>query len=232
MGKKRLKKKTLTISEICSEIEQIIKIKYRSLKLVSDDDKLRLKGIFPIIDPENGSEIDRYKIEIEFHPDYPVNMPILRETQGRIPRTIDRHIVGDDGRACLFVREEGYRRLSQNPSIISFIEGPVYQFLLSQSYYELTGDWLFGEWAHGPAGVFEFYSEILETEDPKIILTFVKYLSNKEIRNYWRCYCGSGRKLKKCHLTFMYKIRNQIPSFIADDTYKYILSHLKSNKTN
>lgn len=238
MVKKRLKKKTLTNKDIRNEIEQIIKTKYDSFELDSNDDNLHLKGIFPIIDPENGSEIDRYEIEIEFPPGYPINIPILRETGGRIPRIEDRHINEKDGNACLFITEEGYRHLSQDPSVTSFLDGPVYQFLLSQSYYELTGNWLFGEWAHGEAGVYEYYSGLLKTENPNIILTtetiltFVEYLSKNDIKGHWRCYCSSGRKLKKCHLTFMCKIRNMIPPSIAKKSYQYLITYFETGKTN
>lgn len=224
MGKKRLKIKTNSNEELRNEFESTIKSKYQSLQLVVENDVLFLRGIFPLIDPENGDEIDSYQIEIEFPPDFPMRIPIVRETGGRIPRTIDRHIDEKDGSACLGMREQLHNHITHNASALSFIEGPIYQFFLGQSYYELTDKWIFGEWSHGADGILEYYSKRFKTNDPRMILTFVEYLSKNTVKGHWPCFCTNGKRLRNCHMKFLLLTRSAIPVDVAKKSYHELKS--------
>ena len=64
------------------------------------------------------------------------------------------------------------------------------------------------EWAHEAEGTLEFYQTILKTNDLKIIIRFItEYLSViKPSRNHG-CYCGSGKKIKNCHLDAIKTLR-------------------------
>ena len=219
MGKKRLRIKTDCYKELRNELESTVKSKYQSLQLIVENDVLFLRGIFPLIDFGSGEEIDSYEIEMEFPRNYPSDIPIVRETGGRIPRKIDRHIDEKTGNACLGIREQLHNNITHNASALSFIEGPIYEFFLGQSYYELTEKWIFGEWSHGAKGILEYYSKILKTNDPKIILTFVEYLSKNTVKGHWPCYCANGKRLRNCHFKFLLLARNVIPSDIAKKSY-------------
>jgi hypothetical protein len=186
-----------------------------------------IRGVLPIRDLTTGEEIDRYLIEIELPNDYPKGVPVVREKGGRIPRIIDRHIYENDGTCCLFVLDEQWKHYPEGATLVEFINGPVYQYFLSQSYFELTGKWLFGERGHGIVGILEYYSEELGTNDPKFILGFLDYLSLKVVKGHWDCFCGSGKRLRHCLFSKLLEMRGKIPPLIAQSSLANVVAELK-----
>jgi hypothetical protein len=176
-----------------------------------------IRGSLFLYDLERGQEIDRYTIEVELLPDYPKSIPLVREVDGRIPRIASRHI-NADGTACLFVPDERWRHYPESASIVDFIGGPVHQFFLGQSYFEITGQWLFGQRSHGIVGLLEYYAEILETKKFKVIYNFISYLSKPQIKGHWPCYCQSGKRLRNCHLKKVFEYRSKISIETAHDS--------------
>jgi hypothetical protein len=39
--------------------------------------------------------------------------------------------------------------------------------------------WPFGQWAHGPQGVFQYYRELLKTSDLRVITTYLDYVESR-----------------------------------------------------
>src|SRR5690349_17107089 len=70
--------------------------------------------------------------------------------------------------------------------------------------------WPFGQWAHGPKGVFQFYRELLKTSDLRTITTYLDYLAAKKVKGHWPCPCGRGRKVRDCHLGQIQDLREKI----------------------
>jgi tetratricopeptide (TPR) repeat protein len=54
------------------------------------------------------------------------------------------------------------------------------------------------------------YSEELGTSDSEVISTFLEYLSRGELKGHWPCYCGSGKRLRQCHMEQLLNARNRI----------------------
>ena len=106
-------------------------------------------------------------------------------------------------------------------------ERPVYQYFLSQSHFELTGKWLFGERGHGILGILEYYSEELGTKDLKFILAFLDYLSMKVVKGHWECFCGSGKRLRHCHFPKLLEMREKTPQLVARDSLRVIITELE-----
>jgi hypothetical protein len=70
---------------------------YKWLHLHLDQGTVRIRGTIPV--PE-----DRYRIEILFLNDYPLTLPQVRETGGRIPHISDRHVnPRTEQHACVFL---------------------------------------------------------------------------------------------------------------------------------
>ena len=44
-----------------------------------------------------------------------------------------------------------------------------------------------------------------------LVRTFLGYMTAKKVRNHWRCYCGSGRPLQRCHMAQVQFLRARIP---------------------
>jgi hypothetical protein len=99
---------------------------------------------------------------------------------GHIPRfgenTGDRHLF-TNGNCCLFVKEETWKYYPKGTTIADFIKDTITYYFLNQTYYELTGNWLWGERSHGFFGIIEFYQDELQTNDLKLIISFIQYLA-------------------------------------------------------
>jgi hypothetical protein len=141
---------------------------------------------------------DNFAVRIEFPQGYPFAQPWLFETGGRIPHEIDRHVFSD-GHACLEVWEAWLAR-TKDWSVRAALNGPVRNFLLSQSQFERTETWPFGEHAHGAEGQLNAIKVIVDPEAPDA--TRVPWLI--QALHLWpaghnSCLCGSGRRFRDCH---------------------------------
>src|SRR5947209_20268331 len=119
--------------ELFAQTTQEIETNYPELRVVVENDTVFLRGSFKI--EENGETLDRYLIEIQFPDDYAESIPILREVDGRIPWTADRHVNNSTGEACAIVPEEWLLRPDKD-SIGSFLSGPGRYFFHGQSLVE------------------------------------------------------------------------------------------------
>lgn len=214
-------------SKLIEQIQKQLLMHYPTLHVVKVYNKIFIRGSLFITDPETGQEIDRFGIELELPDDYPDIMPIVREIEGRIPKTIDRHIYSN-GNACLFFRDEEYKFYNKDSSIIEFIQIPVHNFFLSQAYYELKEKWIFGERHHGPAAIWEYYSEELETEDIDTIGRFLYLLASEKINTKLKCYCGSNKALIHCHINKLLSMRKNIPLPFARSSFQAMVD-IKKN---
>jgi hypothetical protein len=179
---------------------------------------VRVRGTFPI--EHEGRELERYLIELVFPEDYPESIPSVREVDGRLPKTRDRHFA-DDETACLFVPDEREWIWPRGAPFSEFLDGPVRNFFLFQSVVSRGGTWPHGERSHGVEGLLEFYKQLLATEDLLLVFRYVEYLSLSSVQGRL-CPCGSGRKAKKCHHEQLRELRGKIPPHIAYETLRRI----------
>ncbi len=172
----------------------------------------------------DGCPDERFTVRFEIESDFPASEPAVFETDGRIPRTPDRHMYDEPGACCTGVYEEWLAEV-EDPSVAAFIDGPVQRFFYSQVFYELTeevegaGGWPFGERSHGLMGILEGYAIALGIEhDPKDIgqlFAHLRLLERKSVKGHVRCPCGSGRRLRDCHAELVRKQRVRIPPRLA-----------------
>ncbi len=189
-------------------VQEAVDRHLQKLHLYQEGEKIFLRG--GIVIEESGMTIARYSVELEFPEDYPKSDPIVRETAGEIPKTANNHFF-DDGRACLFLPEERRRHCPSNCTIDQFVNGPVRSFFEWHVYRKLTGKLPpGGEWKHGLEGTLQFYFAESGSDDIRVVMVFLKYLTAKKIRNQWPCYCGGGRKLQECHLDKITSLRERL----------------------
>ncbi len=181
--------------------------KYPTLRVVIENQTVFVRGSLQILNKEKTRVIDSFSIEIELPNDFPASIPVLRETAKRIPKIADRHFNLDES-ACLFVPEEREKYFPKGSSISDFIENCVRPFLVNQSYFEETGEWPLGQRPHGLDGVLEYYREQFG-KGSKEVSDFVIYLGKREIKGHWPCYCGSGKKMRKCHMSYLIYYRSK-----------------------
>ena len=114
------------------ELQREVETKFPDLTVSFTGTRIYIRGAFPVV--HEGKVLDRYQIEIEWS-DSDIEVPVLRETGGRIPWTADRHM-SQGGIACLFVPEEWLVRSREERTVIHYLEGPVRNYFLWQSLYE------------------------------------------------------------------------------------------------
>jgi hypothetical protein len=187
-----------------SEIEEA----YPNLHFREKNGLVCIKGSFPVI--HDDKILDRFSIEIIIPRNYPDSVPIVRETEGRIPRIADRHM-NEKGEACLFLPDQRWEAWPKGSSFLSFLQVPVHNYFLGQCLFEKEGEWPFGQWGHGIEGILEYYSQIFETKDGDIIINYLDCLSKPKIKGHWDCPCGSGKRLRDCHLNKLTDLRQNIP---------------------
>ena len=189
-----------------SEVEQ----RYHELHFSTENDQIKITGTLPI--REGAQELDRFSIEILLLSDYPESIPEVFEVGGRIPRVLDRHCYEASGAACVLLPEERWKVSPKGSSLLSFIDGPVRNYFLSQAIFERDGVWPFGEWKHGFAGLQEYYDETFGTSEPSKVRRYLELLVAMETKGHWDCACGSGKRLRQCHREQVQQLRTSIPT--------------------
>lgn len=156
---------------------------------------------------------DAYEIRIELAEDFPLSPPRITETGGRIPRDIDRHSLSA---LCLEVWPV-WLATTPNPRFQDVLDGPIRNFLLSQTVFELTGAWPFGERAHGDAGTIDAVSELLNVDPPDFLKAALLVTALYDWpKGHNPCRCGSGRSFRTCHRPRLQPLRDRLPREVID----------------
>jgi len=142
-----------------------------------------------------------YGLRIEIPAKFPNEIPIVREISNIIPRDDDHHVNRDKKNytdsLCLGSRIKILQKISENPTIIGFIEKCVVPFL-----YSITkNEFVFGELKHYYNGIIEDYEDIFDVSGSNKVIRILLCLSKKKrISNKYPCPCGCGKRLGKCIL--------------------------------
>lgn len=194
---------------------------YPHLHFYPEGNVVFIRGSFLL--EHDGNVLDRYLIEIELPHNYPKALPIVRETGGHLPRTPDNHFNNLNGEVCLFALNERWQHFPPGATLLDFLNGPVRNHFLGLSLRKLGEPWPFGERSHGRAGIIESYGEMLHADDEHVIVRYVEYLSKPNLKGHWPCPCGSGKKLRQCHLALVKELREKIPPHTAIESLKHLV---------
>jgi len=211
----------VTISDdFYSEVQQAVAKHQPELSVERTDRLIILKGRFLVYGNDGPSDtpngvFDFYQIKAGVTAGFPEEEPVVFEEGDRIPRTAERHVFPKDGNCCLGVWEE-WLLTAPDHRFATFLTGPMHDYFVSQTYYEAQGAWPFGERSHGKLGVLEAYGDLLGLPpDEKTIAVYLRLLSRQTIKGHSLCPCGSGRRLRKCHVDELEHLRRMIPAVIA-----------------
>jgi hypothetical protein len=185
-----------------------VEARFPELRFAVQNDLVCVRGTFGVM--FEGQVLDRYSVELQLPRNHPNGLPVVRETGGRIPCCENRHINTADGTACVLIPDERWRLWPVGAPLLRFLTGPLHSFFLAQSMVEEGEPWPFGQWEHGPQGVFQYYRELLKTSDLRVIITYLDYLSAKKVKGHWACACGSSKKLRDCHFGQIRDLREKI----------------------
>lgn len=199
--------------ELLERIKEAVRKEYPTLHFYPEEDVVFVRGDFPIID--QGKVLDQFSIEIELSRYDPDDLPILREIGGRIPRNTNNHINDPSGDVCLFVPDERWRIYPCGSTLLDFLNVPVRNYFIGYCLVEMGEPWPFGQRSHGAEGIFEYYSELLGTDDRLVVIRYLECLSKHTLKGHLECPCGSGKRIRNCHQTILNELREKIPPSVA-----------------
>ncbi|MBP7533231.1 MAG: SEC-C domain-containing protein [Chitinophagales bacterium] len=198
--------------------------KYPKLLKQTSDSITFLKGNIDIVDGV-GKVWDTYEIEIHFKHEFPNRFPQLFEVGGKIPKNLDWHIY-NDGSCCVTVFPNELLVCKQGITILGYVEDFVIPYLANQTYKKLTGDFANGEYSHGFWGVLEFYQDLLQTKDFRLLIDRLNWiLNNSKPDRTNTCFCGSNKKFRHCHSNAYKKINIIGRDLVYADFENIILWH-------
>lgn len=196
----------ITIFSIIDKEKGNLFLKYPNLKITKNKQFCTIEGIleFDVSMPNYLPYNDVYDIKIVLHRNFPKILPIVSVPS---KKTINFHTY-DDTTLCLGATNELKERLRENPSLLYLIEKIIIPFLYKASYtkkYSITPG---GDLSHGDQGLAEYYSEKLNLNDKKLVLQFTRLLKNGKLKGHWTCPCGSGKKIRNCHVDIFKKFNS------------------------
>jgi hypothetical protein len=151
---------------------------------------------------------DCYEISISVPTSFPKDIPLVRETAGRIPSTFHKLA---SGHLCLGSPTRLRLMLAEEPSLFSFVERCVIPYLYGYSCYEGGGNMPFDELAHGVDGLRDDLADLLGIQNDDTLIDFVRALSMKKRKANKRiCPCRSGLRVGRCHNRKLNKLRDAL----------------------
>jgi hypothetical protein len=96
------------------------------------------------------------------------------------------------------------------------LAGPVNEYFLGQFWFEKAGKWPFGERPHGMPGLEEAYADALGIKNAReVLIPHLQALAHEKPKGHWRCPCGSGVRLRRCHSKELAAMHLRVPPDIA-----------------
>lgn len=197
--------------EIIEEHVREILNRFPELKLNKHEKHILLSGKF-IIDCEYLNEhiIDEYEVEIIIYNNYIERLPVIRETNKRIPLSYG-HLY-KDGELCLAPDDEIKLILGENFTLNKWIDNFVIPYFFGYSYFEKYGVMPFGERSHGAKGIKEFYKDFFNVDSEKKAMNFLKFIysfKSYKYKGHYMCPCGSGKRVRDCHKNILLKCEDK-----------------------
>ena len=163
---------------------------------------------------------DEYAIEMVIFDEYPDVLPKIFEIGHRIPKTF-HHLMDDS--LCLGAPLAIKQKFKIDPTLLGFIENCAIPYLYSFSYKSKYGKMPFGELSHNGLGILEYYQELFNLKDNRLILKFIQLLAGDSYRDEDKCLCGSGKRNKVCHGKTLLEIKAlQSPAEFQVDFYTIV----------
>ena len=192
--------------------------KYPNLDIQWKSEHLFVKGTYKFCGSYNGFVCeDTFDLTIEIPLDYPKRISIAHETWKKIPKEYHKNT---NTELCLGTEIDLYMLYDINHPFTSFMEKILNPYLYRWLYLKSRNREPWPDRSHGKQGIIESYSELLLIpKDSVIIRKFVSILALGNARMNYLCPCGSGIKLKKCHMHKLKKLITRYPNSIFQKDY-------------
>lgn len=191
---------------VIAEIEEVLRTRYPGLTARLTESGVTIEGMLQL--RRDGMPFESFLLEIQLAQDPNSRQPKVFEIGGRIPRLSVNHI-NKDGSLCVGVAEEVWLLLRGRFEIGRFIDEVLEPYLLGVACKLRGEEWPFGERSHGAPGICEFYGEHFGTKEPTRVLEIIEVLLADAPKGHWRCPCGSGQVIRKCHRQQLLEFRER-----------------------
>lgn len=195
--------------------------RYPNLQLYTGDGGPILRGSLPI--EHAGREIDRFFVEIDLRTLCTRELPAVRETAGRIPHETRRHVNAKDGTACVCIPADYFVQHPGPFDVMAFLDGPVMSYFIGQALVEQGDTWPQGEWGHGADGLVQWGRKFFGCASRDEVLRFLEIMAVREMKGHLVCPCGSGVRIRKCHVSQLRLLREQL----TPDRARNLLEQIK-----
>lgn len=175
------------------------------------DYPFKIVNDFEVSDHE-GNHWGTFRASVCFPKTYPKGFPVMQDLSKEFPWEDDWHISPSSGECCVCGVIEKEEEAQRGITILEFVKNYVLQFYANQIYRKEFGYYKNGEYSHYIEGVWESLEEEFMTKDRLKIKNYLLEMKNKRGRNEV-CFCGSGRKYKKCHLPRIKIIESVVNNF-------------------
>ena len=145
----------------------------------------------------NNEISDVFDVEMFIPHEFPDAHPVVWEAGCRI--TQDFTHVNIDRSFCLAVPLDISEVLSDDPSLLGFVDKLLVPYLYSYCHWEKFKEMPFGERSHGAKGYLEYYLDLFGSKDKFSVLRGVAALLTNGYSPHEKCACGSGKKTLRCH---------------------------------
>ncbi|MBL7953951.1 MAG: hypothetical protein JNJ91_02850 [Flavobacteriales bacterium] len=186
------------------------------LEMIDTGDAVLFRG--PFLLEEGGKVHEQFDVEVAVSPRSQVDIPVVREVAGRIPRQLDpHHVIKDDGTLCVVLPEAYWYHYPEGLRLDAFMMGPLRSHLAGQTFVLQGLPWPQKEWPHAADGSLAFYREILGADD-RAAVRLMLMLAKGSIKGHRECPCGSGAIVRNCHRDAVWKASERIPRELAQRT--------------
>lgn len=186
---------------------------------------LKFKGRFDFQATMEEVLVDYFMLEISIPCNYPEDLPIVKETEHKIPRD-RKHHVNYDGSLCLGSPIRLLMKIHDHPALTNFAENCLVPYLCAVSHkLKNGGTFIYGELRHGSDGIVDDYKDLLGLQTESQVIKALKLLGmTKKRANKKICPCGCGTKLGICE--FHNKL-NQLREIASPQWFRKTLKQLK-----
>jgi len=109
----------------------------------------------------------------------------------------------------------------------SYLCGPVTSYFVSQSVFEITGEWPFGEQGHETEDIAATYAEALGLKDGADHRGLLRLLTAPFLSGNPLCPCGSRKRLRDCHWKWLRERRRRIHASVRNEMARRLLKAAK-----
>jgi hypothetical protein len=165
-----------------------------------------IEGLFAFSASFNDELIaDAFELQLLLPISYPNHPPVVQEKGGRIPREFHTN---PDSTLCLGAPLAVYLKHRAGPRLLPFVEEQVIHFLFAFRYWELHGEFPFGELRHGDKGILQFYLEYFRVSRARAVISLLGVLAGWTMVDLDAgCACGSSKTYRRCHAWHVSELR-------------------------